>query len=127
LLIGDWRVAWVWRWWIGFQRYSAGSRVAGNFVDLEAFEEQDPDADVGFFVGGQPDFVVDEGLLENEAGSLLQVWRAGRRRGGNPLRSKLPGGRLVLLFSIQTKPATVDDFFDHFSGLVFRIAFEIED
>src|SRR5262249_10567963 len=48
-------------------------RIAGYFVDLKALQEQDTRTEVGFFIGGKPDFVVDEGLLENKAGTFLQI------------------------------------------------------
>jgi hypothetical protein len=41
--------------------------VAGGGVDVEAFDWED--ADVGFFVSGEPDFIVEVGLLEDEAGA----------------------------------------------------------
>src|SRR5262245_32333269 len=47
--------------------------VAGHFVHLESFQKQNAGANVSFFIRGKPDFVVEERLLENEAGALLQV------------------------------------------------------
>src|SRR5712691_9340733 len=43
--------------------------VARDFVDLDGLHEQDTHADMRFFVGGQPDLVVDVGLLKYKAGS----------------------------------------------------------
>ena len=47
--------------------------VAGHFVDLETLYKQNAGADVRLLVSGKPDFVVEKGLFENEAGSLLQI------------------------------------------------------
>jgi hypothetical protein len=40
--------------------------VADGFVDVKAFDQEDADANVDFRVGGQPDFAVEIGMLENE-------------------------------------------------------------
>src|ERR1700675_1272861 len=42
--------------------------VVGGGVEVEAFHEEDADAYMGFHVGGEPDFAVEVGLLEDEAG-----------------------------------------------------------
>src|SRR5713226_7295318 len=47
--------------------------VARDFVDLDGLHEQDTHADMRFFVGGQPDLVVDVRLLKYKAGSFLHV------------------------------------------------------
>jgi hypothetical protein len=39
-------------------------------AETTCLHEEDANADVGFFIGGEPDFVVEIGLLEDEAGSL---------------------------------------------------------
>src|SRR5215469_3406057 len=48
-------------------------RISRNDVDFEAFHKQDANADVSLLVGRQPDFIINEGLLEDEARALLQV------------------------------------------------------
>src|SRR5215467_11562407 len=48
-------------------------RISRNDVDFEAFHKEDANADVGLLVGWQPDFIINEGLLEDEARALLQV------------------------------------------------------
>src|ERR1700724_1845461 len=47
--------------------------VASDFVDLDGFYKQEASANVRFFVGGKPYFIVDIGLLEDEARSFLQI------------------------------------------------------
>ena len=101
--------------------------VAGDGVDLESLHQQDADADVGFFVGGEPDFVVDIGLLENEAGSLLQI---GEEAAGEAEVADEIGFEASDVVGLFVDPDDagefVDDFFDQFVRLEFGIGLEIE-
>ena len=54
--------------------------IAGGAVHFDSFHQQDADVNVGLFVRGQPHFVIDVGLFEDDAGALLEV---GEEAAGN--------------------------------------------
>ena len=58
--------------------------IARDSVDLESLHQQDANANVGFFVRREPDFVVDVALLEDEARSLLQIRNDAARKSEIP-------------------------------------------
>ena len=101
--------------------------VAGYGVDLESLHHEDADTDVGLFVSGEPDFVVNVGLLEGEAGSLLQI---GDEAAGETEIADEVGfeARDVMCFFVDPDYAGqfVDDFFGELVGLEFGIGLEIE-
>ena len=102
--------------------------VASGGVDVEAFHEEDADADVGFHVGGEPDFVVEIGLLEDEAGAFLEIGE--ESAGDAEVADKIgfeAGDFVSLLVNPDDTGKFVDNFFHHFVGLKFGIGLEVED
>src|ERR1700756_449935 len=75
-----WRISWRVRsvFWFSDRRHAIHIEflvvgIARDGVDLEALHQEDANANVGFFVSRKPDFVINVGLLENKARSLLQI------------------------------------------------------
>ncbi len=83
---------------------------------------------MGFFVSREPDFVVDVGLLENEARSLLKV---GDHAAGEAEIADKVGfeARDVVRLFVDPNYAgqLVGKFFDEFVRFEFRVGLEIED
>ena len=103
-------------------------RVARDGVDIEAFEEEDADADVGFHVGGEPDLVVEIGLLEDEAGTLLEIGEQAADKAEIADEVGLETNDFASFFVDPDDAGQfLDDFFDDIAGLVFGIGLEIED
>lgn len=102
--------------------------VTRHGVDVEAFHQEDADADVGFFVGGEPDFVVEIGLFENEAGAFLKIGEeaAGDAEVADEIGFET-GDFVSLLVDPDDAGEFVDDFLDHFVRLEFGIGLEVED
>src|ERR1700682_2663257 len=46
--------------------------VSGDFIDIKTLDERDAHPDVRFLVAGQPNFIIDVGLLEDEAGAFVK-------------------------------------------------------
>ena len=82
---------------------------------------------MGFGVGGEPDFVVEVGLLEDEAGTFLEI---GEEAAGNvEVADEIgfeAGDFVGLLVDPDDAGEFMDDFFDHFVGLEFGIGLEVE-
>jgi hypothetical protein len=83
---------------------------------------------VGFLVGGEPDFVVEIGLFEDEAGAFLEIGEeaAGDVEVADEIAFEA-GDFVGLLVDPDDAGEFVNDFFDHFVGLEFGIRLEIED
>ena len=81
-----------------------------------------------FFVGGEPDFVVDVGLFEDDAGALLEV---GEEAAGNFHVVDKEGVEAddVEGFFVYPDDAAefLDDFFDEGAGFEFGVGLEVED
>src|SRR5262249_41558085 len=101
--------------------------VARHLVDFEAFQEQNPGANVGFLVRGKPDFVVEEGLFEDKAGAFLQIGEKAAGEANVFDKVGFEAGNVVRLFIHPDHSGQLlDDAFFELFGLVFGISFEIE-
>lgn len=100
----------------------------GGAVHFDSFHQQDADVNVDLFVCGQPDFIIDVGLFEDDAGALLEV---GEEAAGNFDVADEEGVEAhdIEGFFVDPDDAAefLDDFFDEAAGLEFRVRLEIED
>ena len=101
--------------------------VADGFVDGEAFDQEDADADVDFGVGGQPDFVVEIGLLEDKAGAFLEIGEEAAGEAEITDEIGFETGHVVgLLVNPDDASEFLDDFFLEVAGFVFGVGLKIE-
>ncbi len=102
--------------------------VARYGVDLEAFYKQDADADVRLFVRRKPDLVVYEFLLHDEAGAFLEIRK--KASGEFHVADEIgfePGYVMGLFVDPDDAGKFLDNFFNEFVRLEFRIGLEVED
>jgi hypothetical protein len=99
-----------------------------DFVDLDTFQQENARADVRFVVGGEPYFVVDELLLQDEAGAFLKIGKQAAAYFYVADEIGFETGDIVGLFvDPDHSGQLLDDFFFEFMRFEIGIGLEVED